>query len=264
MRDGLVSRTAQGVAAHRLRLVRVPAAGSPQHDEVLTRDVAAGLDAPSGRLHEYLRARTAFFDHAVVEAIDAGITQVVIVGAGYDGRAWRYARHGVTFFEVDHPSTQRDKLARLERLRIPTEGIAFVGVDLDVDALPEGMRASGFDAERPSLAIVEGLLAYLELPTVVKLLGDLRGLAAPGSRLAISVGLRRRVGRRAARRVAAFRARVAALGEPIRSQLDARDARPLLEHAGWKVPSGAAAGDERLGLLRAVPSMAPVSDRPHA
>ncbi len=61
------------------------------------------------RMHEYLRARTAFFDQAVVDSIDSGVRQVVIGGAGYDGRALRYAKPGVRWFEVDHPSTQADK-----------------------------------------------------------------------------------------------------------------------------------------------------------
>ena len=45
-------------------------------------------------MHEYLRARTAFFDRVVVNALDRGITQVVTGGAGYDGRAFRYAQPG--------------------------------------------------------------------------------------------------------------------------------------------------------------------------
>jgi len=63
-------------------------------------------------MHEYIRARTAFFDRVVVSAIDRGVAQVVIGGAGYDGRAFRYAKPGVRWFEVDHPATQADKRAR--------------------------------------------------------------------------------------------------------------------------------------------------------
>ena len=60
----------------------------------------------------FLAARTCFFDDAVTAALDANVQQVVIVGAGYDSRAWRLARPGARFFEVDHPATQRDKRTR--------------------------------------------------------------------------------------------------------------------------------------------------------
>src|SRR5260370_5068880 len=120
MEDGGPSASARRVAAHRLEFTRVPAAyGDPAADEALAADVAAGHVALANRMHDYLAARTAFFDRTVVRAVDRGVRQVVIGAAGYDGRAFRYARPGVRWFEVDHPATQRDKLRRLERLRPP-------------------------------------------------------------------------------------------------------------------------------------------------
>ena len=56
--------------------------------------------------------------------------KVIIVGAGYDGRAIRYARPGVRWFEVDHPATQRDKLERLERLGIAVAHVALNAVEV--------------------------------------------------------------------------------------------------------------------------------------
>lgn len=63
MKDGTASRTARGVAAHRLEFDRVAAGhGDPAADEALSRDVADGLTPRRDRMHERLRARTAFFD----------------------------------------------------------------------------------------------------------------------------------------------------------------------------------------------------------
>jgi O-methyltransferase involved in polyketide biosynthesis len=62
----------------------------------------------------------------VVDAIDRGVKQVVILGAGYDGRALRFRTPGVRFFEVDHPATQIDKLRRLAALGVSVAGISFV------------------------------------------------------------------------------------------------------------------------------------------
>ena len=119
VKPGSPSVTAQKVALQRLSFDRVPAPyGDPDADLALARDVAsdATVDGESP-LSEYLAARTVFFDRVVVSARSiAGMTQAVIVGAGYDGRALRYAKPGVRWFEVDHPATQHDKRERLDRL----------------------------------------------------------------------------------------------------------------------------------------------------
>lgn len=88
MKDGVASQTARRVAARRLTYQRVPADyGQPEADIALMRDVAAGLEASPGRMHEYIRARTAFFDRVVVRAVGSGVRQVVVGAAGYDGRS---------------------------------------------------------------------------------------------------------------------------------------------------------------------------------
>jgi DNA-binding MarR family transcriptional regulator len=92
MEDGGPSVTARRVAAHRLGFARVAADyGDPAADEALAADVAAGQVVPANRMHDYLAARTSFFDRTVVGAIDRGVQQVVVGAAGYDGRAFRSA-----------------------------------------------------------------------------------------------------------------------------------------------------------------------------
>jgi hypothetical protein len=92
MEDGGPSQTARRVAAHRLDFTRVPADyGDPAADQALAVDVAAGHRVPAGRMHDYLAARTSFFDRTVVGALGRGVRQVVVGAAGYDGRAFRYA-----------------------------------------------------------------------------------------------------------------------------------------------------------------------------
>src|SRR5260370_36343064 len=152
MEDGGPSETARRVAAHRLGFTRVPAAyGDPAADEALAADVAAGHVATANRMHDYLAARTAFFDRTVVRAVDGGVRQVVIGAAGYDGRAFRYARPGVRWFEVDHPATQRDKLRRLERLRLAAPHVrdGEGALTPDPGAGPPRAAALGARAPRP-------------------------------------------------------------------------------------------------------------------
>jgi O-methyltransferase involved in polyketide biosynthesis len=127
VKEGTASHTARSVAAHRLTYARIAApTGDPSADDALARDVAGDRVPQPNRMHEYLRARTAFFDRAVLTALDAGLAQVVIGGVGYDGRALRYARPGVRWFELDHPATQADKRERLGRLNLATGSIRFV------------------------------------------------------------------------------------------------------------------------------------------
>jgi len=231
--EGRPSITAQRVAAHRLTFDRVPAEyGDPDADERLARDVAGSVDVTGGGMTRYLAARTAFFDRAVVRALDSGMSQVVVAAAGYDARSLRYAKPGVAWFEVDHPDTQRDKRERLTRLGIETDHISFVAADFNHDDVAVELPAAGHDRERPSLFLVEGVAVYLERDVLESLLRAVRAAAAPGSRLAISVSVDRGEADVAARR-AAFATAVAAMGEPARTVLTADEAAELFETTGW-------------------------------
>src|SRR6478672_7685960 len=263
MEDGGPSVTARRVAAHRLGFSRIPAAyGDPAADQALAADVAAGHVAPASRMHDYLAARTAFFDRTVVASIDRGVRQVVVGAAGYDGRAFRYAKPGVRWFEVDHPATQRDKLRRLERLGVDASHVRFVEADFTRDPVAGRLRAAGLDPDAPSLFLLEGVAVYLEPAVLEDVLGQFRQVAAPGSSLAISVSLSRPRGDAARAR---FQATVAALGEPARSMFEAAEAEALLARTGWPLAAEngdgqqTAAGSDRLrtaGLLVASPGPA--------
>lgn len=193
MRMGMPSRTAARVAAYRLGFDRLQAPyGDPSADVALARDVAeyAGARA-SESMERYLRARTRFFDRMTVSAIDAGIDQVVAVGAGYDGRSLRYAKEGVRWWEVDHATTQTDKRARVERLGVDVGHVTFVAFDLENPGLAASLVESGFESRTPALFCCEGLTVYLSPNALARLLVELRTLAAPGARLCLSVGPRR-------------------------------------------------------------------------
>ena len=270
MEAGGPSQTARRVAAHRLDFTRVPADyGDPAADQALAVDVAAGRHAPASRMHDYLAARTAFFDRTVTSALGRGVTQVVVGAAGYDGRAFRYAKPGVRWFEVDHPATQRDKLERLERLGLDASHVRFVEADFTRDPVAGRLRAAGLDPDAPSLFLLEGVAVYLEPAVLEDVLRQFRQVAAPGSSLAISVSLSRPRGDTARAR---FQATVAALGEPARSTFEPAEAEALLARTGWPLAAGAsdgqptAAGRDRLRavglLLASVGPPAPAPPQP--
>ena len=114
-----------------------------------------------------MQARTALVDDAVLSAVAAGVTQVVVIGAGYDDRALRFRTPGVRFFEVDHPATQADKRRRVERLGA-TGDVSFVPVDLTSDDLGSALEAAGHDATAATLFVGEGLMVYLEREVILQ------------------------------------------------------------------------------------------------
>jgi methyltransferase (TIGR00027 family) len=247
MEDGGPSVTARRVAAYRLGFTRVVTDyGDPAADEALATDVVDGLAVPASRMRDYLAARTSFFDRTVTGALDRGVRQVVVGAAGYDGRSLRYAKPGVRWFEVDHPATQRDKLARLKRLGIAAAGVRFVEADFTRDPLVARLREAGFDAGEPSLFLLEGIAVYLEPAVLENVLDQFRQVAAPGSQLAISVSTSRPAEGIRVR----FQAAVAAVGEPARSFFQAGQAEDLLARTGWLVTDAGAKADTRGERIR--------------
>jgi methyltransferase (TIGR00027 family) len=103
-------------------------------------------------------------DELVVRALDAGFRQVVIVGAGYDMRAARFARDGVRFVEVDAPATQEKKREILSRAVAPRVAVERAGVDLMEGTLEDALAATAFDWHLDTCFVVEGVVHYLSLP----------------------------------------------------------------------------------------------------
>jgi methyltransferase (TIGR00027 family) len=206
-----------------------------------------------GAWRRRIAARTPFFDNVTLTAIDAGITQVVILGAGYDARALRFAHPNVTFFEVDHPATQTDKRRRLATLGIATGATVCVPHDIAHGDLPGTLSAAGYARDRASLFICEGLLLYLTTPAIEGLLRDVRASAPPGSQLALSAREQHtNTSVIASLRQEGQRVLLAMVGEPRRSLLDAGQLDALLEQTGWKTiqqPSAAGPHDELRGTL---------------
>ncbi|MFI5041134.1 MAG: class I SAM-dependent methyltransferase [Acidimicrobiales bacterium] len=242
MKSGEPSVTARLVATHRLGFERAGAPyGDPAADEQLARDVARGMTPQSdARMLTYLAARTAFFDRITVAALDRGVTQVVVVAAGYDGRSLRYARPGVRWFELDHPDTQRDKQERIDRLGLAVGHVSFVPSDVLSDDAASRLVASGLDPGVASLMLCEGIAVYLDLTVLASLLHGLRVVAAPTSQLAISVSTSSTSAEHDARR-SVFQRAVASLGEPAGTVITATDSEALLRRAGWLVVGASAA-----------------------
>jgi methyltransferase (TIGR00027 family) len=186
-----------------------------------------GLGIPG--MINFLDARTQWFDARLVAALDAGIDQVVVIAAGFDTTAYRLARPGVKFFEVDLPAASARKRALVDAV-LPDAAAyprpAYVAADLSTVDLADALAGCGFDPARPAFFSCQGLVYYLPPCAVAALLASVRRLAAPGSRLAFDfIRLACLAGKRAAGGLEVMRTAVAARGEPFLSGVDDGEGR---------------------------------------
>ncbi len=151
---------------------------------VIGRAVPAILDLGWPRTRSSGVVRTRLIDTMVDEALADGATQLVLLGAGYDSRAYRLPlARDVSVFEVDHPSTQRAKRARLDTSGASVDHVRFVGVDFELDDVAGRLADAGFDQKTRSILVWEGVISYLDASAVDENFELLSGICSPGSRL---------------------------------------------------------------------------------
>jgi methyltransferase (TIGR00027 family) len=119
--------------------------------------------APGVGAIEFITARERYIDVFLKACLSEGLDQVVILGAGFDTRAYRVAGIEQTrVFEVDHPTTQEVKLKRLKKVIDPLpDHVTFIPVDVDTDTLAERLLASSYNEQGKTLFIWQGLTMYL-------------------------------------------------------------------------------------------------------
>jgi len=151
---------------------------------VVGRAVPTILDLGWPRTRSSGVVRTRLIDTMVHDALGDGVAQLVLLGAGYDSRAYRLPlARGVTVFEVDHPSTQRVKRARLSASGTSVDHVRFVGVDFEFDNIADRLAEAGFDERARSIVVWEGVISYLSEPAVDDNFKLLSEISSPGSRL---------------------------------------------------------------------------------
>ena len=129
--------------------------------------------------------RTRHIDTALEESLGAGVRQVIILGAGFDSRAYRFAdRSNVRFIEVDYGPTQEYKKKRVKEIlgKLP-EHVAYVAMDFAKDDLGTQLRNAGFSEKDRTLFIWEGVVYYIPQPAVEAILRFVKGHSPPDSRI---------------------------------------------------------------------------------
>jgi len=142
---------------------------------------------PGISLHYVLRKR--HIEHITLDALSDGITQVVVLGAGFDSLCWRLQHDypNANFIEIDHPATQEQKVKALEQGTKQNQNMHFLAVDFGRQQLKTALTEfEAFDPKRPTLFICEGVLMYLNKKDVNAIFDSIRALTGAGTQFVFS------------------------------------------------------------------------------
>jgi methyltransferase (TIGR00027 family) len=264
MFDGQPSRTAEATAFQRatertqpprLRILDDPWAEHflrPAERAALavyaTSRMAKRADERLGLTH-FVVTRHRYIDDRLADALAAGAQQVVVLGAGYDSRAFRFADAlgERPVFELDHPATQARKerilrgLAR--RTPPPAVDVRRIPIDFERASVEKRLASAGYDRSLRTFFVWEGVSMYLTRDAVKKTLRAIAELAPPGSELAFDAWFLLDDPDLLAtwRRLSANFLHL--LGEPVTFSLHPEDAGPFLAGVGLELCDVARAGD---------------------
>jgi len=170
MNEGRPSRTAQRVAVRRAahQLIDRPLVfEDPFAMRIIGPDAAAATEAKaegsvSAAFRAFMAVRSRYAEDELRCAVERGVRQYVVLGAGLDTFAWRNPYPELRVFEVDFPATQHWKKQRVANvgMELP-ESLTFAPVDFESQTLAEGLRAAGFREDQPAYFSWLGVTMYL-------------------------------------------------------------------------------------------------------
>ena len=168
-------------------------------------------------LRAFVVLRSRYAEDELARAVQRGVRQCVILGAGLDTFPYRnpYPVSQLRVFEVDHPASQSWKRRQLHQAKIALpDSLAYAPVDFEKQSLGEGLERAGFKKEEPAFFSMLGVVIYLTKSAVVETLHFVASLPS-GSEIVFDYSVspsRFPESQRSAHKSAAKR--VAALGEP--------------------------------------------------
>ena len=145
-------------------------------------------------LYHYINARTHHIDTLLKETVANGVKQIVNLGAGYDSRAYRFHEQfpKVKFFEIDLPATLEHKKQLITRIfgSFP-DYVAYVPIDFNTQTLEEVLKKAGYDEDKKTFYIMEGVTYYITEEGVNSTLKFIVQHSAPGSSIVFDYGYKR-------------------------------------------------------------------------
>ncbi len=159
--------------------------------------------------------RTVSIDDAIRSA---GTRQLVLLGAGLDGRPWRMPElRDTVLYAVDHPASQADLLDRCPELEMTVARLEFVAVDLAGDGLGPALVAAGHDSRERTTWVWEGVVPYLTEHEVEATIAAVAARSAPGSTLVVNYQERSRL-MTIGRRLSGLVSRVLGVDDPLAAE----------------------------------------------
>jgi methyltransferase (TIGR00027 family) len=188
-------------------------------------------------MRAFIVLRSRYAEDELAHAVQRGIRQYVILGAGLDTFAYRnpYSGSLLRVFEVDHPATQSWKRDRLREMDIAIpDSLTFAPVDFEHQTLADGLSRAGFKADEGAFFSLLGVVVYLTKPAIMETLKLVASLPSDSEIvfdydiLPSSLSLIQRF----SRWVIAWR--VAAIGEPWITYFDLSSLASELRGLGFK------------------------------
>jgi methyltransferase (TIGR00027 family) len=205
--------------------------------------------------YHYELARVKHIDGVLSEGLESGIEQLVILGAGFDTRAYRFADRlsSTRVFELDHPVTAALKQARVRKVfgELP-EHVTYVTSDLEHDELAVALDRCGYRPAAKTLFVWSGVSFYLSAEAVDSVLAFVPASSPAGSSIVFDYhyrgftdGTGDYYGAREGRR------RVQELGEPCIFGIEEGGAATLVQRHGLELVSDLGPAElERRYLIR--------------
>jgi methyltransferase (TIGR00027 family) len=131
-------------------------------------------------------SRAKYVEEKLEQAVSKGISQYVIIGAGFDSFCLRRPNFSadLRIYEVDHPATQRIKRKRLmEILDSSPKAVEFIAVDLEKQTISDVLSGSPFSKDEKAFFSWLGTVPYLSEDAVFAVLRDLACFAAGKSEI---------------------------------------------------------------------------------
>jgi methyltransferase (TIGR00027 family) len=142
--------------------------------------------APSG-IYEYVLARTKLLDEVFLDGLAKRVSQIVVLGAGMDTRALRFAskNQGTKIIELDIEKTQHPKIEIFNRKQaeLPNE-LVFASIDFNKQSLSDVLMNAGYQKDQQNLFLWEGVTMYLDSDAVAGTLTFIRESSQKRSRVA--------------------------------------------------------------------------------
>lgn len=208
----------------------------PDLDEKIEADKPRLITDPLVKARALIVMRSRYVDDELVAAVERGITQYVILGAGLDTSPYLagHLSRQLGVFEVDHPDTQRLKIERLAAAGIEAPvNLCYVPIDFETQSLADALAADGFDADQTTFFSWLGVSYYLQPDSVRDVLAYVAGLA-PCSQLVFDFMLADSVlGDRELRALAKITAFLEKYREPLLCRFEPQLLQDLLHSVGF-------------------------------